>query len=315
MACLIDENAFHKELASELSHAEKSITILSAFITLSGIRWLKNNLPSKDILVTIVARWQLNDLLSGASDHKAYPFCKENGWNFRIDTRLHSKVYCIDDSVLFVGSANLTARGLSIGKQGNYELTTKAYATHDDKKKIIDYISSCFAMKNIVYKEMLALIDEHKNNSSTEALAEWPESIIGKILPQVEYLWVEDLLFLRPEQLLGEINSSLAASFSHDMEVLNIAKDNLSKNILKENFIRSRPYAWLINQFKSQQAMSLQFGKVSALLHNSLLDDPRPYRKAVKEFVAVIFEWVAYLNLKNLYIVKHRHSQSILYKS
>ncbi len=121
MACLIDENAFHNELATELSKAEKSITILSAFSTLPGVKWLKDNLPSEDIPVTIVSRWQPNDLIAGASDHNVYSFCKENNWSFRIDPRLHSKVYCIDEDIIFIGSANLTAKGLSLGKQGNYE--------------------------------------------------------------------------------------------------------------------------------------------------------------------------------------------------
>ncbi len=311
MACLIDESVFHKELASELSKADKSITILSAFTTLPGISWLKNNLPSKDIRVTVVARWQPNDLISGASDHKVYSFCKDNGWSFHIDPRLHSKVYCIDENILFIGSANLTSKGLSLGKQGNYELSVKEHADHEDKKRLYDYIFSCFEMNDQVYEEMVGIINKHKNNSSTGILGKWPESITRAITPRIEYLWIEDLLFLRPDQLLNDIRNRQTDPFSHDIEVLGITDDNLTQNILKESFIRSKLYTWLIGQFESLQTTSLQFGKISALLHNALLDDPRPYRKAVKEFVAIIFEWILFLNLENLHIKRHQHSQSI----
>lgn len=314
MACLIDENAFHKELAAELSKAEKSITILSAFSTLPGVKWLKDNLPLNVVPVTIVSRWQPNDLIAGASDHNVYPFCKENNWSFRIDPRLHSKVYCIDEDIIFIGSANLTAKGLSLGKQGNYELSSKANADQEDRKKLYDYITSCFEMNDVVYEEMLSLINDYKKESSSDALAKWPESIIKKITTKAEYLWVEDLLFLSPDQLLSDVGDRQADAFSHDMEVLGITKTDLSVDVLKNSFLRSSPYMWLVGQFKDQQEQSLQFGKITALLHNSLLDDPRPYRKAVKEFVAVIFDWIAYLNIENMHIEKHQFSQSIVYK-
>jgi hypothetical protein len=35
------------------------------------------------------------------------------------------------------------------------------------------------------------------------------------------------------------------------------------------------------------------FGYLSSQLHEALLDDPAPYRKDVKYFVGILFEWMA----------------------
>ena len=68
-----------------------------------------------------ITRWTPTDILVGASDLKCRPIIVERGGTFRLHTRLHAKYYRCDSRVL-VGSANLTASGLSYSSVGNLEI-------------------------------------------------------------------------------------------------------------------------------------------------------------------------------------------------
>ena len=41
---------------------------------------------------------------------------------------------------------------------------------------------------------------------------------------------------------------------------------------------------------------NLTFGSLTSNLHNSLLDDPRPYRKNVKILVSIMFDWLYFFD-------------------
>ena len=51
-------------------------------------------------------------------------------------------------------------------------------------------------------------------------------------------------------------------------------------------------YNWLINQIKKQENEEIYFGNLSSIIHNSLLDDPTPYRKNVKELQANLYSYI-----------------------
>ena len=66
-------------------------------------------------------RWTPLDIQMGASDLDCRTIVIEQGGTFRLHNRLHAKYYRFDDQVL-VGSANLTAAGLSYPRDGNLEI-------------------------------------------------------------------------------------------------------------------------------------------------------------------------------------------------
>jgi len=61
----------------------------------------------------------------------------------------------------------------------------------------------------------------------------------------------------------------------------------VTSELLKQAFLKSNAYLWQQEYMKS----NVLFGKYSELLHGALVDDPRPYRKQVKELVANMFNW------------------------
>ena len=68
-----------------------------------------------------ITRWTPLDIQMGASDLECRSLVLSQGGTFRLHNRLHAKYYRFDKKVL-VGSANMTASGLSLGFSGNLEI-------------------------------------------------------------------------------------------------------------------------------------------------------------------------------------------------
>ena len=68
-----------------------------------------------------VTRWTPLDIQMGASDIECRTVVNTQGGSFRLCNRLHAKYYRFDEQIL-IGSANLTASGLSFAHSGNLEI-------------------------------------------------------------------------------------------------------------------------------------------------------------------------------------------------
>lgn len=55
----------------------------------------------------------------------------------------------------------------------------------------------------------------------------------------------------------------------------------------------------------------LYFGEASVLLHNVLLNDPKPYRKEVKELLGNLLRWIEILKYEEICVDRPKHSQRI----
>ena len=73
-------------------------------------------------------------------------------------------------------------------------------------------------------------------------------------------------------------------------------------------------YKWFIKQIKNKNNKSFSFGELSALIHNSLFDDPKPYRKEIKNLQANFFNFLELLKFENLKIEITNYSQVITFK-
>ena len=75
----------------------------------------------RDAAIECFTRWNPEDILSGVSDLECRALVVERGGKFRLHNRLHAKYFRFGQSAL-VGSANLTASGLSYAHRGNLEI-------------------------------------------------------------------------------------------------------------------------------------------------------------------------------------------------
>jgi len=299
---LLDEQEFQAEIALSLQDCTSSIVVLSAFIKHNAFEWLKNQLENTNIKVVVVARWRLDDLVVKVSDLSVYKQCQELGWTFKVDERLHAKLFLIDSSVAFVGSSNLTGAGLGLTKKSNFELSTRAEVTDMDVDKVHKYLDSCRTMTDDLYDQMESFVDGIESPEGTPH--KWPSSIKNLLEQKVDYLWVDELLFTSP-------NSNNDDDIKHDLDLLGLDKLDTDIDLLRDKFKKLKIVKWLESQLLKEESKSLRFGKISSLLHDALLNNPKPYRKEVKDFQVNIFNWIKYLDLNELKIEKHNRSESI----
>ncbi len=298
---LLESGTFREELAAALLTAEQEVVVLSAFIKVEALKWLMET-SSTDKL-KIVARWQPADLASGVSDLNCFHLCKEAGIPFGISNQLHGKVYVVDDQI-FIGSANLTSKGMSLSKTQNDEFGTGFEYGKAERTKVENYLSSVnwLDIETVeLMSRFLAGVDKQASSNSFQ----WPQDISDRFSPQHFGVWLHDLPMCDPGQLTARTASEIA--MKHDLLYFDREAD-ASLDELLQGFLSSPVCHWVDSQL--QDFGELSFGKVTALFHSQILDDPMPYRKAIKLGIANLFEWLS-IDQTRFEVRRPRHSQIV----
>jgi hypothetical protein len=298
---------FSDNLFQEIRTAKREYVLASAFIKVEALRKLADQFAPNISDVTVVARWRKHDLLVGASDLDVYELCKSRGWRFGVDLNLHGKVYLIDREVAYLGSANLTQRGLFFGGSGNNEFGTKLSVDEIDLKKIDDYMSQeVFWVDDSSYQVICTELDATVLTPDATEADPWSLSTQNKFGRKVGHLWIDDLLFNTPDDLVAAAGQGEARQ--RDLQLLGLGPGEVTREMLSNSFRRTRLFAWLVDCVGSTS--SARYGYVSSKLHDAIMNDPSPYRKEVKDFVGVIFAWCELL--PDLFeVTKHAHTSSI----
>ena len=302
---LLTSANFSEQLFTAINRAESSLLIASAFIKLDALKALAD--IRSDLNVTVVARWQKRDLVTGASDPEVYQFCQSKGWQFGISQNFHGKVYMVDRQDVFLGSANFTQRGLNLGRTANIEFGTVIPADQTNLQRIDQFLKTeIIWLDDDIFNSLEKDIESTKDNHLPPSDQTWSEHVKNLLITEVDYLWVQQLLFTTPDELLHlNLNNEHHA---HDFGLLNLSLDELSYDSLCMAFKQSHLYIWVISQLKRNNSM--QFGAFSAALHNALLDDPAPYRREVKQFIQTLFAWFELV--KDTFIVtRHNRTSSV----
>ena len=296
-----------------LKNCKDEIIVCSAFITMKGIEWFYNNLQNKKINCRVISRWDRGDLLSKVSDIEVYNFCKKMGWSFEIIENLHAKFYLMDQKDLISGSLNLTAKGFGLVPISNKEFGNYFEAIDEDLKNINIFLEDAIKITDEIFNEYKKYLEENKD-FVIQQLPELPEKIKNLKEKKLTKLWVHDFLFNEPEKLFNNFNEN-TEDLIHDRSLLNInSQDDLSLETIKLNFVNLDLYKWFIKQIKNKDNKSFSFGELSALIHNSLFDDPKPYRKEIKNLQANFFKFLELLKFENLKIERPNYSQVITFK-
>ena len=295
-----------------LKNCKDEIIVCSAFITMKGIEWFYNNLQNKKINCRVISRWDRGDLLSKVSDIEVYNFCKKMGWSFEIIENLHAKFYLMDQKDLISGSLNLTAKGFGLVPISNKEFGNYFEAIDEDLININIFLEDAIKITDEIFNEYKKYLEENKD-FVIQQLPKLPEKIKNLKEKKLTKLWVHDFLFNEPENLLNNFNEN-TEDLIHDRSLLNInSQDDLSLETIKLNFVNLDLYKWFIKQIKNKDNKSFSFGELSALIHNSLFDDPKPYRKEIKNLQANFFKFLEILKFENLKIERPNYSQVITY--
>ncbi len=111
--------------------ARHRVVVVSAFVGAEALDKLLKSVPKEVKEVAVFARWDTDDIASGATDWKAWDVASRHEVPFYACPGLHAKIYIADEKAL-VGSANTTNRGLGLRGQSNLELLIPADAAQED---------------------------------------------------------------------------------------------------------------------------------------------------------------------------------------
>jgi len=296
---ILGTEAFRNLLGQSLEKANEEIIILSAYIKLVGLDWLSKKLSGKKISCTIISRWDKADLAQGSSDIECYEISRDNNWQFKILKDLHAKIMLVDKKDLFIGSPNLTGHGMSLIPVSNKEMGVKLEASSSDISIIDNLIEESIVVDDKIFNELKKW---KKNLPEFKKIKfpDFPELIKEKFNENLDKIWVHNFPWSDFKSLLS--NNSKDDNVVHDIELFGLEVDAINEENIKKVFKNSKVFRWLINLLKKQPENEIYFGNLSSIIHNSLLDDPKPYRQNVKSLQANLYSYIKKLEIKEIEI-------------
>jgi hypothetical protein len=289
---LLDANRT-KEAIEKLFNLGQEQVFLSAFFTDNAFEWL--NGISRGTPLRLAIRATPNDFLSGATDFIAIRHALECNWDIRFISALHAKVYLLGKKIV-VGSGNLTGNGMHLMGRGNLELN----AIIDVSPQHLSLINSIFGEATPFDDGILAKMENHiiDRCSSVTIEEKWPPEVV----PEVgRALFCNDfpLVAYETKQNGDDVWSGIS-------QYLDDRKEKSAADAL----IRSHAYCWLLAAVESRGGEAT-FGTLSKILHDSLADDPAPYRRTIKDLLSNLITYIqATPNIK-LSIERPRHRQIV----
>lgn len=291
-------------LLRELESAEDSVQIITAYCKVSVLEIINTHINSCVTHKSLLVRFRLDDILKGATDFSICDFCKRYNWDLYINFNLHAKTYIVDNYRCLIGSANVSKSGLGLNQYNNSEIATLGQISSNDVCKINDLFKSSLFVSDTILSKLEAEFYNAKetfSNLNTET-RQWSDSIMGIKRKSINVLFSHEFPGVySPQECIGEYLDFLDCVVGNDI------------TLLKNEFIQSNCYLWLINCLKENRG-ELYFGQLTQALHTVLINDPRPYRKDVKILLNNLLNWIVELEIKTICIDQPRHSQRIRMK-
>ena len=307
---ILGTESFRDHLSKSIENSQNHIFILSGYVKSNGMEWLKKKLNGRNTPCTIIAQWTEQNLLEGGCDLQSYEIAKENNWNFKILNNLHAKVALIDKNILYIGSGNLTGRGMALIPASNRELGVAVKPTIQDTTIINKLVNEAI------------LVDDHLHSQFSEWLSQqekiakpkynkFPDEIKNILKNNYEKIWASNFPWCSFEELQinNDQSDDLLNRQKHDFELFGV--ENFDYKLIKENTKDLHIYHWLMEHLKKKEGNFLYFGELTKLIHDSLYDDPRPYRREIKDLQQNIYSFIENLSLNEFEITRPNHSQKI----
>ena len=296
---LLFSNEILDSVKKELSNASESVQIITAYCKESSLVHLNNCINSSVAEKKLLVRFRMDDVVKGSTDFSILDYALSEGWSVYIRFDLHAKTYIVDKKRGFVGSANVTNSGLSIGMSGNMEMATLVDIEPQDISKVEKLYCDAIKVDEQILEKLREQIDGITLGEKKSSYI-WDYSITKLFTPKVETLFSHEL----PDESTltnGKYIAFLDETYTGD------------RDKFKESFRWSNIYLWLLQTLK-ENGGEIYFGKLSEKLHNVLISDPRPYRKDVKIMLANLLSLIVEFGMEEIVIDRPNYSQRIRLK-
>lgn len=288
----ITENAL-----KELNIAKYSVSVISCFCKIDALKIFEQAIDNSGIVKRIVVRFRKSDICSGATDLELYEYCKKNGWKLYIRLDLHAKAFIFDEKTCILGSSNLTKSGMNLISSGNYELATYSDMNSEDNSKINKLFESSILVDDGLYE---AMKDDISNIDNVSSKANgWSNGIMKRLIQNIEVLFPSEL-----PNTFSPFDKEANMEFIDESESGNDVQ-------LREAFESSKIFFWLYSVLNESENHEIYFGELTAKLHNIIYQEPKPYRREVKEYLANILNWCEELKIDCVVIDRPNYSQRL----
>lgn len=272
--------------------------IFCPFIQSEALEALLEGVPHGDLVV--VTRWNASDLATGVSDPTAYEVVTEKGGTMYVHPDIHLKAYLWNKRVGYVGSANVTQKGLGLTKNANYELMIgPVVLTPSQRLKLEKLVDESVHVSEELYSRAVAYSSDHQvsplpddladfslegASSSRHYVSELPMTDSALDLIETIVDWeegsVEDLPETTQDCVMHDITKyRLMSAVGEDREEVKIA--------LRKEFL-SHPF---IERMVGAMDPCLHFGEAKAWIQENCEDVPVPSRRDLTGKVQVLFRW------------------------
>jgi hypothetical protein len=256
----------------------------------------------------LLARWKAIDLITGASDLEVYEYCRDREIDFYIKEDFHGKIYQANPGGILIGSFNLTNSGFGLKENSNDEAGVQLSITEENGSYIDNLFLNAVRMDDFLFEKIRKFINENKNKSHNQL--DWPDDIRKLICikkPASKHL-VNEFLFTKFDKFADLKKDS---ELMHDLSLLGLGVSDLSDySAISKSLRDAAPYLWLKRVLKESNG-EIYFGALSEKLHNCLVDDPRPYRRDVKNLLQNLLSWSTQFCSSEIAIDQPNHSQRI----
>ena len=232
---------------------------------------------------------------------------------------MHAKIWLADSERLFIGSANATARGLALECAGNIEYGVEVPPTAADINTVLNLVARSVRITPELFSAIEEVVNSADEHPGSEAMG-WPDALALRLDPRVvpERLWISECLQTDGAWvgLESAPRSALESAIACDLSLLvlrgqQLVHSDIGSSKLRGSLSQTKLYRWLVNELKLQPTGEMYFGTLTARLHDSLADDPKPYRQTVKQLVVNLLSWIQLVRPPEIIIDRPNHSQRI----
>ncbi|MCL2531539.1 MAG: phospholipase D-like domain-containing protein [Oscillospiraceae bacterium] len=296
---IIHHDRIKSLLEQEFLKIRDNLQIISAYCTRNALEFVDSKIYNASVAKRLMVRFSLDDILNGATDFSIYEYCRQHNWSLFVQLNIHAKTFIFDKKRWVVGSANLTSKGIGLFDDSNLEMAVLADVNEVELQKINTMFDRATQMTDELYELMKNQITTAKIDGKSNA--KWNKEILGLMNNEITTLFTQDF----PK------SKSLNNILLDDYLLLRLPSGTTDKSTIKDAFVSTIGFKWLVQVLAAAENNQLYFGAITAQLHNAIVNDPRPYRKEVKELLANLLAWIIELRVENIQIERPNYSQLI----
>ena len=315
------ENLFSGAL--DFISTSEEISVFSAYVRTEQLKELNR----ENKINRIIVRWEIRDLHQGASDLDLYQYCKNNKIALYRNTRIHLKCLLNNRDEIFLGSANVTGRG--IGERENmfnFELNSLSEeADFYDVLYLDKIVSKSEYVTEELFQEIKSKVESLEDFKNQEE--EYQKVDIMTKKKESDYFLISELPMYRDVKGLYKAAKNIddlspldRRCVSHDLATYDLS---ISKNEeqfysdLRQVFNSHKFIVGLKTRIKEDRRgkRSLHYGGVVRWITENTTTVPTPISWELKkqQVVNILYEWICFLD-SDFEVERPGHSEIIYYR-